>query len=698
MVNISNTTTFVLAIHVLSFLSIGLNIPLLRQCVGFIYLTFIPGFVILGALNMTEKSITETLMLSVSLSVAFVMFIGLFINTLGPFLGVPEPLSANLSAVIMTSLTLIIFFFSQRKAIGKSLNLPNQDFIAELHTKGFIICVLSVLLLFFSAVGALYANTSLTILAIIGTAAIFATCTFSKVLPLKYYTFVLFVVSLGLLYQTSLLSRHIMGWDIFNEYYTFKLVRTAGYWSPPGVVHSFTMLANFYSMLSITILPTIYSTFLNVEGDSIFKVIYPFIFAFVPIFLYKTYESQSGKLVGLLSAFFFIANPINFYGLESLSIAREMIGCLFFSAAIFSLLNQDLSTRNKRVLVVIFSAGLAASAYSLSFIYVFFIVFVFIALRLRERGEKLLNLSLFITILVVIFAWYMFVSTPPLNDLSYVINNIFQRFTQDVSSSQARLDTQYALLSPTVQTTFVGLVHKILIYLTHGFIVVGAAIITVKPKTMRFSAEFRWMTISATYILIICLVVPNVAPALNFSRFYRVTMIFLSPLFVVGGIYVLDLLKRIQIPSRLRFGKVTFKGFELLTLVIVLTAFFLFRIGFANYVSGGYPISYSLNFDDMSARALDVSIPELDVSSARWLVARTENNSLVYADGNVLRPLIDYTNINRDNIVALSNTTQPRANSYIYLSSMNVDEGLYPIPIQSDKIYSNGQSETYFSP
>ena len=130
MVNISNNTMFVLMIHILSFLSIGLNIPLLRQCVGFIYLTFIPGFVILRALNMTEKSITETLLLSVSLSVAFVMFIGFFFNILGPFLGVQEPLSANPLAIILTSLTLIIFLFSQRKTIGKSLSAPNRDFIA----------------------------------------------------------------------------------------------------------------------------------------------------------------------------------------------------------------------------------------------------------------------------------------------------------------------------------------------------------------------------------------------------------------------------------------------------------------------------------------------------------------------------------------------------------------------------------------
>jgi uncharacterized membrane protein len=700
----------------------GLNIPILRQCIGFVYLTFIPGFVILRALNMKEKSTTETFMLSVALSIAFVMLIGLVINTLFPSLGVLAPLLANPSAVIMTSLTLIIFLFSQRKAIGKSLNISNRDFSAELSTRGVILYALSVLLLLLSIIGALYANTNLIILAIIGTAAFFASCAFSKVIPSKYYTFVLFIVSLSLVYQTSLLSSHIMGWDIFNEYYVFKLVRSTGYWSSPGLVISFSNIANYNSMLSTTVLPTIYSTILNVDGDFIFKVIYPFILAFVPLFLYKTYESQLGKLFGMLSAFFFIANPF-FYGLESLGFVRETIGYLFMSAALFSLLNEDMSTRNKRILFIIFSAGVAVSAYSLSFIYVFVIVFAFAALRVSGERATLLNLSLVITILAIIFAWYMFVSTPPLNKLSLVVGNIFQRFTQDLFSSQARLDPAYSILSPTAKTTFVGLFHKLLVYLTQGFIVVGAVLLALRPKRLKFSPEFRWMVIISALILIICLAVPNVAPTLNFARFYRASMIFLSPLYVVGGIFVFDSFKRIGNPSRIRFYKVTYKSFELLMLAIIVATFFLFRVGFANYVSGGYPISYSLNFNDMQKSTdlqqrisiYGISIPEPDFYSARWLASRIENNSTVYADETGVATMIDYTSLSLNNTCLLSNNTEPKTASYVYLRGFNVIDSVVsfdlsqgypqynisdisPIFTRSDKIYSNGQSEVYYVP
>jgi uncharacterized membrane protein len=304
----------------------------------------------------------------------------------------------------------------------------------------------------------------------------------------------------------------------------------------------------------------------------------------------------------------------------------------------------------------------------------------------------------------------MFVSIQPLNKLSYVINGIFQRFAQDLFSSEARLTAEYSLLSPTAQTTFVGLFHKVLIYLTEGFVVIGAAVVALKPKTMKFKPEFRLMALSATIILIVCLVVPNVAPALNFSRFYRAITIFLSPLFVVGGIYVLKLFKKIRF-TRAMFGKVTFKCFELLILAIILSAFFLFRVGFANYVSGDYPISYSLNLNNMNT--FGISILEPDIFGAKWIATKIENNSVAYADDLGAATLSDYTNLSRDNTYPLLNTTEPLPGSYIYLRGLNTMKGvvsfdltasytpyktsdLSPILKQSDKIYSNGQSEAYY--
>lgn len=77
-----NTVMFILATYVLLYVSVILDVPILRQCVGFVFLTFLPGFVLFRALGIKTDSVTVEFSLYVSISIAFVMFIGLLANTL----------------------------------------------------------------------------------------------------------------------------------------------------------------------------------------------------------------------------------------------------------------------------------------------------------------------------------------------------------------------------------------------------------------------------------------------------------------------------------------------------------------------------------------------------------------------------------------------------------------------------------------
>ena len=60
---------------------IGLQIPILRQLIGFIYLTFVPGIIILRILKLHKLGNIETLLYTVGLSIATLMFTGLLMNT-----------------------------------------------------------------------------------------------------------------------------------------------------------------------------------------------------------------------------------------------------------------------------------------------------------------------------------------------------------------------------------------------------------------------------------------------------------------------------------------------------------------------------------------------------------------------------------------------------------------------------------------
>jgi len=234
----SGPTIFILIMHLLMYVSIGLNIPVLRQCFGFIYITFIPGFVILHVLRLREKNIIDTIVFSVSLSIAFLMFTGLFMNELYPLFGVLRPLSTVPLTITITSLTLIIFFVGYRKNLARSIS-AHAYFVTGLSVRDILFYTLLILLPLLSIVGALYVNTFLLLLMIIGIVALCAISIFSgKLVPSKLYPFVVFTISTSLLFQTSLISKHIMGWDIFAEYHVFKLTENVGYWDVPGVSFS----------------------------------------------------------------------------------------------------------------------------------------------------------------------------------------------------------------------------------------------------------------------------------------------------------------------------------------------------------------------------------------------------------------------------------------------------------------------------
>ena len=82
-----------IVLQLATYLIVILDVPIARQIIMFTYLTFVPGIVILSIFRLRGLSVAETLLFSVGLSIAFLMFTGLLMNELYPLLGISEPLS-----------------------------------------------------------------------------------------------------------------------------------------------------------------------------------------------------------------------------------------------------------------------------------------------------------------------------------------------------------------------------------------------------------------------------------------------------------------------------------------------------------------------------------------------------------------------------------------------------------------------------
>ena len=62
--------------------AIGFQLPIIRQLIGFIYLMFIPGILILRILKIHKIGVIETYLLTVGLSISVIMFLRAAINIL----------------------------------------------------------------------------------------------------------------------------------------------------------------------------------------------------------------------------------------------------------------------------------------------------------------------------------------------------------------------------------------------------------------------------------------------------------------------------------------------------------------------------------------------------------------------------------------------------------------------------------------
>ncbi|MCK4454446.1 hypothetical protein KAU51_03890, partial [Candidatus Parcubacteria bacterium] len=97
---------------VISLDAIGLQIPIIRQFIGFIYLTFVPGIILLRILKLHKLGNIETLLYTVGLSIATLMFTGLFMNTIYPLFGFSRPISITPLIITISVVVLILCILS----------------------------------------------------------------------------------------------------------------------------------------------------------------------------------------------------------------------------------------------------------------------------------------------------------------------------------------------------------------------------------------------------------------------------------------------------------------------------------------------------------------------------------------------------------------------------------------------------------
>ena len=712
-----NSKDFLLFVILMQFsldIAVLLDIPVARQVIGFLCLTFIPGFIIFKLLRFDKHGIVELLLFSAGFSIAFLFIMGLLANDFGLLLGVSGPLSQLPLMVILNCFLLtggVLVYLRNRNLEIWSMRVEKSPF-ALFKKSPFVLFYLCLPIL--SIVGAIYmtayGNNLLLLFSIISIAVLFIGTVFSKrLLPSELFPFALFIITITILFHSALISQYIVpyGSDVPGEYIVFKTVENHAYWNPTYFLDDWYGRMN--SMLSITILPTCYAVILNLKSDLVFKILYPLIFSLVPLCLYKIWQKFIDKKYAFISAFLFVSFEPFFT--EMLGLNRQIIAELFFVLLILVLMNREMKPFNKITSFIIFSFALITSHYALAIIFLFFIVSSWVSLIIWKRRNVKITTAMIILFLVIMFAWYIYISgSATFNSVAGVVNRLF-RDLNDFLNLGSRGETVLVGLGISESPSIWHTISRVFAYISEALIVFGIVGLVTKRVKVYFEKEYFVFSLSAMALLAMVIAIPGLANSFNMTRFYQILLFFLAPLCIIGVMFVVSFL------SRMRLIRIKKELAVTVLLLIILVPYFLFQTEFVFEVTKSDSYSLPLSGYRMSALRLYGHFGYTDALSAygaRWLSEKVDAQNLrIYAGvsevANVLKTQgMIYTG------TPLSNTTKISNNGVVYMGTLNTVSGVIiggsfsglaqfswnvseflPILNDMNTIYANGGSIIY---
>jgi uncharacterized membrane protein len=707
---------------------LGFDIPGLRQIAGFVFLTFVPGVLILRILKIHNIGIIESLLYSVGLSLAFVIFLGLAANFALPPIGISKPISVLPVLGVLTIFTVILMPIAYLR--DKSFSASTQFTLTKFLSPSSLFLIL---VLFLTIFGALmvnyYQNNILLLIFIIVVAGVVGLAAFGRFIDHKVYPLAIAIIAIGLLYQTTLISPHLVGADIHIEYYFEQLVVDNGYWDA-AIPHTYN------SGLSITMLAPIYSLILNTDGAWLFKIIYPFIFSLVPLALFHIFSQQMTTKKAFLAAFFFMAVPI--FSLEMIALAKQQIAEFFFVLFILLMVDRKLGLTQRLTLAIVFALSIAVSHYGLgSVCLIYFALGLLLLVVIRSsfgrrvwgwltgkfgglpaslvspRAFPLRALCIVVAIYfagsLAYYAWaasgvslraitsiWQGQATAITTELTQLLPRESEMPSESSKSSESSEPSVFLDLTkqePLIQTAFgldfpsastQGKGFRIFQYITQLFLIIGFIRLISKPRNLGFTGEYIAFTWVSGLLLLACILLPGFSYTLNATRFYHITLFLLAPLCILGGEAIW--LGIGSVYRKLKRG-VKASGFSLvkaednqaylgfLTLAI-LVPYFLFTSGFVFEVTKDETIDvidepYSIALSSYRVDIGGVSNLQ-DGAGADWLAQRLKDDYAVYADWHAGLLLFDQTELQNQVFCFRDDTFTVPEDSYIYLRTWNM--------------------------
>ena len=722
---------FVISILLLTDIAILLNIPFLRQVLGFLFLTILPGFLILQILKLNKIGSTEKFVLSVGLSVSFLMLFGLLINNLSLSVGYETPL-ATIPLLISFNIAFIALAIVGYKINEDAVfSLPNFD-LSPTEKAFLIVPVMFPALSVFGMHVMNMTDNNIILMFLLFLIPIYVAfvCFLNHKFPNKLYPVVIFLISISLLLLMSLRSNHLIGMDVHLEYYFFRTTLDNLHWSVFG--HS-----TLDACLAISLLPTIYQSILDISPEFLYKILYSLIYSISPLVIYVISKKYVEEGYAFLASCFYMFQS-NFLFTEYN--ARANIAMFFFAFAMMALFSDKIDPLKKRILFIVFMASCMVSHYSTTYIFFFVMAGTFIGMEILSKKytfKKVISLTMVILFFSMIFFWYSQVTETAFNaGVGFIENTLKNLHEFFVLESRGGGE---ALLGKDIMQK--GIPHKIeFVFTWLTFVLIGIGIITLirrykemsfpelnfkKPEFLKdkFEVGYFMIALACSGLLVAVIGLPYIAVGYGLDRMYPLAITILSVFFVIGGIifskHFFFFTKRkpvLKEKNNTLFGKSFFfkerfdrgNGSQVrayLIILLVLIPYF-FCVTGVMYNLFGVPRAITLNSEGKQYDLMYVH--DQESYGAKWLRDKGELEDIkIYTDKISRGRLTSQAGIQRCDSYSLF--IDKKIEGYIYLRYYNVvDEKLLDMQneehniteyqdkfVGKNKIYDNGGSEIY---
>jgi len=712
-------------------ISILLDIPVLRQVSGFIFLTFFPGFLFLSIINLNRLGLTEKLVLSVGLSVAFSMLFGWALNGSLLAIGYTTPLSTT---PLLTSFSVATIVMAAT-AYVRNRGITFSNFALKLTRREKLFLIIPSVFPLLSILGMRIMNQSdnnmvLLLLLFLIPAYVAFISFYHRQVSERVYPITILCISISLVLMLCLRSNHILGSDVHEFYYFFQSTLEKGHWVIAGNLP-------FDTCLSISILPTIYQNFININPEYLFKIMYPILFSVSPLVVFIIARRYIGSFYALLAAFFYMSQVIF---LDTTGASNTNLAILFFSLIVMVIFHRDIEWFNKRLLFIVFAMSCIVSQYSTSYIFFFILLLTCLGIwavpRLFFRQSKAhkgaliapsensngaigqpdspitvfgipkshfqrgVTITITALFFVILFFWYSQITTTTFSSGVIFVNETFSNLNQ-----WFLIESRGSTVATAGGEGIVTIPQKIRVavsWLTIAFIgigvlstiarrwrmVAGPYVAYDKPKFLRtrLDMEYFVFTLACSMLLIVSILLPYVMVGYSMERTYFQTLAVLAPFFAIGGITVAGWLRA--------------KAYVIALAVMI--PFFMCTSG-TMYQVFGEPTSIVLNAP--TEQYGGGYVYDQDSDAARWIGSHDEGGEKIYSGswpGH--RILISQGLIYRDRTlhnykIPISDWDSADIDGYIYLRHTDIIRDItreYPnIFFARKKIYTTGSSMVY---